>query len=170
MRELRKRVEPVGKNLSEKLIFHPESPHWQPVRSVLSKAQRPAPARQSTCTSKPAMPWKHAPLFRIGTLLLAFTAILAAQIGMRPKLPLPRTYKPPTCTNCVRDLSGRISQNPTAVRAFRAKHPCPSTGSVHGACDGYVVNHRKPLDSGGTDTPDNLRWVSIAKATKRRAE
>jgi len=113
-----------------------------------------------------AMPSKHPLVFRIGTPALAFCAILNAQIVTTPKLPMPPIRHSPTCTNCVRDVGGRISRNPVPVRAFRAKKPCPATGSVKGPCPGYLVDHIKPLDRGGSDTPDNMRWRTIADATK----
>ena len=117
---------------------------------------------------------KHLPLFRIGTLALALSAMLAqmvnAQIVTVPKLPLPSTRHAPTCTNCVRDLSGHISRNPAPVRAFRALKPCPATKSVKGACAGFVVDYVKPLNRGGSDTPDNMRWRTIAQATKDRVK
>jgi hypothetical protein len=111
---------------------------------------------------------KHSLPFRIGTLALAFCAILSAQVGMKPKLPNPRTYKGPTCNNCVRDVSGHISQNPAPVRKFRATHPCPANQSLKGGCPGYLVDHIKPLDRGGKDTPQNMRWRSVAQAIKDR--
>jgi hypothetical protein len=114
------------------------------------------------------MPSIYTPLFRIGTLAFAFCAILGAQIGMRPKLPPPREHHTPSCINCVRDLDGHISQNPIPVHVFRSTHPCPATGSVHGACEGYVVDHIKALDRGGTDTPGNLRWRTLAEVMKHR--
>ena len=115
-----------------------------------------------------AMPSNHPFLFRTGTLVLAFCAILNAQIGMRPKLPPPRTHPGPYCINCVRDLSGQVSRNPAPVRAFRSSHPCPATGSVQGPCAGYVVGHIKALNRGGSDTPENMRWQTIAQAIKGR--
>jgi hypothetical protein len=117
-----------------------------------------------------AMPWKRLFLFRIGTLALALCAILSAQMVTVPKLPLPSTYHPPSCTNCVRDLSGHISRNPAPVRAFRALKPCPATKSVKGPCAGFVVDHIKPLNRGGSDTPDNMQWRTIAQATKGRVK
>ncbi len=118
------------------------------------------------------MPLKHVLLFRIGTMALAFCAILGAQPGTIPKwgqkwVP-PHNYHVPSCKNCVRDLNGTISRNPAPVRAFRAKHPCPATGSVKGVCNGYVVDHIKPLSRGGTDTAGNMRWRTIAQAAKER--
>jgi hypothetical protein len=114
------------------------------------------------------MPSKHLLPFRIGTFALAFCAILNAQIVITPKFPTPHNNHTPTCLNCVRDLSGQISPNPAPVRAFRAKHPCPATGSVKGVCAGYLVDHIKPLNRGGSDTPENMRWRTIAQATKAR--
>lgn len=114
------------------------------------------------------MPSKHPLLFRIGTIALALCAILNAQMVTTPKLPLPLLRHDPTCTNCVRDLSGRISPNPAPVRAFRLIHPCPATGQVKGPCVGYLVDHIKPLNRGGSDTPQNMRWRTIAQATKGR--
>ena len=103
------------------------------------------------------MPWKHPLCFRIGTLALAFGVILNAQIVTAPKLPMPLTRNPPMCINCIRDLSARISRNPAPVRAFRALKPCPATKSVKGACVGFVVEHIKPLNRRGSDTPGNNR-------------
>lgn len=113
---------------------------------------------------------KQPPLFRIGTLALAICSILSAQIVTSPKMPLPRRNTGPTCKNCVRDLSGRISPNPAPIRKFRATHPCPANGSLKGPCPGYLVDHKKPLSKGGKDTPENMRWRTIAQAMKERAK
>lgn len=105
---------------------------------------------------------------RIGTLAVLFCAILNAQIVTSPKLPLPPIRHAPTCINCVRDMSGRISQNPMSVRAFRAQKPCPATKSVKGPCPGYLVDHIKPLNRGGADTPQNMQWRTVAQVSKGR--
>lgn len=108
-------------------------------------------------------------LSRIGTLALALCAVLNAQPGISSKWGSgPHNQRIAKCTNCVRDLSGRIAQNPMPVRAFRSLHPCPATGSVRGRCNGFVVSHIKPLNRGGRDTPENMQWRSIAQATKHR--
>jgi hypothetical protein len=39
---------------------------------------------------------------------------------------------------------------------------------VKGACAGFVVDYVKPLNRGGSDTPDNMQWRTIAQATKGR--
>jgi hypothetical protein len=108
-------------------------------------------------------------MLRIGMLALGLCAILNAQLGLFPKLPTPRKPQSPSCNNCVRDLSGLTPGNPAPVRTFRSTHPCPTTGSVKGACPGYVVMHAKALNRGGSDIPKNLRWRTIAQAAKDRA-
>jgi hypothetical protein len=109
-------------------------------------------------------------LFRIGTLAIALGAILSAQMVTIPKMPPPRMRTPPSCTNCVRDINGQISHNPAPVRKFRATHPCPANGSLKGACPGYLVDYKKPFYRGGKDTPQNMRWRSIAQVMKERAK
>jgi len=116
------------------------------------------------------MPSKYSLPFRLGTLGLIICAILNGQLSMVSKFPAPRTNHAPTCLNCVRDLSGQISRNPAPVRAFRAKHPCPTTGSVKGACPGYVVDDIKALKPGASDTADNMRWRTLAQAAKDHAK
>ncbi|MCA3041251.1 MAG: HNH endonuclease [Rhodocyclaceae bacterium] len=51
-------------------------------------------------------------------------------------------------------------RDPAQVRAFRAEHPCPSTGLKRGACPGWDVDHIVPLCAGGADHPSNLQWLS----------
>lgn len=114
------------------------------------------------------MPWNNSLLFQIGTLALVFCAIVDAQVGMRPKLPPPRNHPPPSCHGCVRDLNGQVSSNPAPVRKFRSTHPCPANHSLQGPCPGYVVDYSKPLDRGGKDTPENMRWRTIAQIEKAR--
>lgn len=111
---------------------------------------------------------REAVLFQIGTLALAMCAVVNAQMVTIPKMPPPRMRSAPSCTNCVRDLEGRISQNPAPVRKFRATHPCPANGSLKGPCPGYLVDYKKPLARGGKDDPGNMRWRTIAQAMKER--
>jgi hypothetical protein len=115
------------------------------------------------------MPSNHPLPFRIGIIGIAFCAILNAQPGTISKWgvkSLPPHKHAATCANCVRDLNGQIQSNPAPVRAFLAKHPCPVTGSAKGGCAGYVVSRIKPLKPGARDTPQNMRWRTIAQAIK----
>jgi len=113
-------------------------------------------------------------LFRIGIFAIAFCAILNAQPGTISKWGVksepPHRYHVSTCANCVRDLNGQIQTNPAPIRAFLARHPCPATGSAKGGCAGYVISRIKPLKPGARDTPDNMRWRTIAQAIKERAK
>lgn len=51
-----------------------------------------------------------------------------------------------------------------AKAEFRRHHPCPVTGKTKGKCDGYVIDHIKPLACGGADAPYNMQWQSIGVA------
>lgn len=54
----------------------------------------------------------------------------------------------------------RIPRDRSEVRAFRAEHPCPSTGLKRGRCDGWEVDHIQPLCAGGPDSRENMHWLS----------
>jgi hypothetical protein len=62
---------------------------------------------------------------------------------------------------------GKIVRSPAAVRAFRATHPCPTTGKRSGACPGYVVDHLWPLCAGGCDDPSNMQWQARAPSLRK---
>jgi hypothetical protein len=63
-----------------------------------------------------------------------------------------------TSPNVARDSHGKIERSAVAKHAFEKDHPCPATGKTSGACPGYVVDHIKPLATGGADTPSNMQW------------
>lgn len=67
-----------------------------------------------------------------------------------------------TLPNVARDSHGRIKRSPAAKLAFEKQHPCPATGKAGGACPGYVVDHIKPLATGGADDPSNMQWQTVA--------
>jgi hypothetical protein len=117
-----------------------------------------------------AMLSKHVRMLEIGLLAFIGCATLNAQPGSTLKLPK-GAYSPHVaqCTNCVRDVNGRISQNPAPVRRFRSMHPCPANGSMQGACPGYVVDFKKALARGGKDAPENMRWRTIAQVMKKKS-
>jgi len=56
------------------------------------------------------------------------------------------------------------------VRAFRADHPCPSTGRTTGACPGWVVDHGIPLCAGGADDVRNMHWQATTDAKWKDGE
>lgn len=61
----------------------------------------------------------------------------------------------------------KSERDPHQRAAFVKAHPCPATGKTRGACPGYVVDHIKPLCSGGADRPSNMQWQTVAEAKKK---
>jgi len=75
------------------------------------------------------------------------------------------------CTSCLRDKHGHINRSGVAISSFKKQHPCPATGKSAGRCPGYVIDHVKPLECGGTDAPSNMQWqTSAAAKAKDRTE
>lgn len=63
--------------------------------------------------------------------------------------------------NVPRDADGKISRSRAVIAFFRARHPCPSTGSTSGACD-WEIDHVIPLACGGCDAVSNMAWMPPA--------
>jgi hypothetical protein len=63
-----------------------------------------------------------------------------------------------------RDAHGKIARSEKAKDDFKRQHPCPSTGTTHGSCPGYVIDHITPLRRGGADAPYNMQWQTGAAA------
>jgi hypothetical protein len=61
-----------------------------------------------------------------------------------------------------RGMFGRITRSGAAKDSFKRLQPCPSNGNTHGACPGYVIDHVRPLECGGADTPSNMQWQTVA--------
>lgn len=59
------------------------------------------------------------------------------------------------------------ARDPAQVRAFRAAHPCPSTGKTTGACAGWVVDHFMPLCAGGADHVNNFQWQELTQSRQK---
>ena len=56
-----------------------------------------------------------------------------------------------------------VSAKPRTHRSASAKHAFEvKTGYPHGR-PGYVVDHIVPLACGGSDTPSNMQWQTIAE-------
>jgi hypothetical protein len=54
-----------------------------------------------------------------------------------------------------------------AVREFRRRNLCPSTGRFDGVCPGYVVDHVIALCVGGEDYWTNMQWQTIEEAKEK---
>jgi hypothetical protein len=62
--------------------------------------------------------------------------------------------------NC-NDVAAKQVRSRQAKKDFKRLHPCPSTGKIKGRCDGYVIDHIKPLACGGDDLPSNMQWQTV---------
>ena len=67
-------------------------------------------------------------------------------------------YNSNYCTACERDSNGHIKRSQEAKREFKQQHPCPANGATKGRCEGYIIDHIKPLACGGADSPENMQW------------
>ncbi len=47
------------------------------------------------------------------------------------------------------------------VLAFKRAVPCPATGKPELRCPGYEVDHANALCMGGSDTRENMQWLTI---------
>lgn len=61
-----------------------------------------------------------------------------------------------------RDADGSLHRRSDVLTAFQHAHPCPSTGSITGACPGWSKDHVIPLACGGCDAVSNLQWLPYA--------
>lgn len=76
------------------------------------------------------------------------------------------TEDAPCATPRTNATPGKVAPSAAAVKEFREKHPCPTSGHSWGACPGYVVNHIKPPCKGGLDVPANLQWQTHTDANR----
>jgi hypothetical protein len=97
-------------------------------------------------------------------ILFAATILLAISLQAQPLAPPTATHRS-EATNIARDSHGRIKRSPAARRKFMNE-----SGYPHGR-KGYVIDHIKPLECGGPDTPKNMQWQTVAEAkAKDRTE
>lgn len=61
-----------------------------------------------------------------------------------------------------RNPDGKIARSRAVLAFFRARHPCPVTGKITGACAGWAVDHIVPLECGGCDSVNNMQWLPNA--------
>ena len=92
----------------------------------------------------------------IKLLSLFLTLILAA--------PYVDAYNSNYCKTCERDSQGHIKRSQEAKQEFKRQHPCPSTGATKGRCEGYIIDHIKPLACGGADSPENMQWQTVEES------
>lgn len=59
---------------------------------------------------------------------------------------------------------GSPRRSSVAKAQFKRAHPCPGNGSTKGACPGFIIDHRQALCVGGSDTPENMRWMTTQAA------
>lgn len=78
-------------------------------------------------------------------------------LSLLSPLALADTCDPP------RDKYGRIERSKKVLSDFRKTVPCPATGKTGRRCEGYVIDHVKPLACCGRDAVDNLQWQTIAE-------
>lgn len=52
-------------------------------------------------------------------------------------------------------------------RAFTEKSACPATGRFTERCPGYEVDHIVPLACGGSDTVENMQWLTARENRKK---
>ena len=51
-----------------------------------------------------------------------------------------------------------------AIKQFKLENPFPANGRYKGRCEGYAVDHIKPLACGGLDSPKNMQWQTVQAA------
>ena len=61
------------------------------------------------------------------------------------------------------DKHGKIKRSESAKNDFKRQHPCPENSNRSGKCPGYVIDHVKPLECGGADSPSNMQWQTVAE-------
>jgi hypothetical protein len=66
-----------------------------------------------------------------------------------------------TAVEAPRGLSPRAERSAAARQAFERQ-----TGYANGR-PGYLVEHIVPLSCGGTDTPGNMQWLTLAEARRK---
>lgn len=86
------------------------------------------------------------------------TLLVAATLYASP-VPVTPLAEQRYCGEPVRLKDGKIRRRRDVLDAFKKAHPCPSSGSVRGACKGWIMDHVIPLACGGCDSVSNLQWL-----------
>ena len=99
------------------------------------------------------------------TLIVAVLATWLCVIVLLSEHSRAEEARPTGCKSHWSEKRGiQITRCASTVRAFRADHPCPSTGRTTGRCPGWVVDHIIALECGGPDAPQNMQFQSVEEA------
>lgn len=58
------------------------------------------------------------------------------------------------------DAEGRTPRSAAEITAFKRENACPATGLSRGVCPGHQIDHADPICAGGSDTRDNMQWLT----------
>lgn len=64
-------------------------------------------------------------------------------------------------------LAAETTRPSNAEILFRMANPCPGSGEMLGTCKGYAIDRVIPIICGGTEAPDNMRWLTLAEAKEK---
>jgi hypothetical protein len=65
-------------------------------------------------------------------------------------------------------VAGSATGVDVTVRSYKARtdfvklQACPATALNKLPCPGFYIDHKRPLDCGGADTPANMQWLNEA--------
>lgn len=68
------------------------------------------------------------------------------------------------------DTSAAATRSQQAKAEFKRMVPCPMNGNTKGSCPGYEIDHIKPLCAGGSDTADNMQWLTVTSHRRKTKE
>jgi hypothetical protein len=63
------------------------------------------------------------------------------------------------CYNNSKNTDGSYKRDSQVPRKYQLIVPCPSTGLTTGACNGWSVDHVRPISRCGCDSVDNVQWL-----------
>jgi len=69
-----------------------------------------------------------------------------------------------TCSLTSITADAKQQRSEAAKNHFKAAHPCPANGNTRGSCPGFVIDHVKPLCSGGADSIENMAWQPLKES------
>ena len=62
------------------------------------------------------------------------------------------------------NASAEYHRSQKSKTLFKYEHLCPAIGSVKGTCQGYIIDHIKPIACGRADAASNMQWQTTAEA------